>query len=218
MPLITDPSDPTESALEVRASGGQSVAILKVTDEHGVELGTFDKHGVVFSYPVWQDEVSPATNLRAGPGGVDTDYGALIFRAGQTDASVAGFQLKHGIKAGTFKPHVHWWKPTSAAGTVKWQARFSFANAGAVLNDITAESWADGTVIVSDGNTARQTAITTWSLDLSTAKDSCLVVMQIQRVSSGGTADTYAADARLQSVDLHYQWRAYGSYGEYSGA
>jgi hypothetical protein len=42
-----------------------------------------------------------------------------------------------------------------------------------------------------------------------------MIGVVIQRLSSGGGADTYGASVKLLEVDIHYQIDGFGSYQEY---
>jgi hypothetical protein len=162
---------------------------------------------------MWQDLRSPASSLRLGAGGADTVTGNLIFRSGQDDEVFDAFQMPHGFKPDVVYPHVHWWKTTSAAGTVNWEARWVVADVGDVFDDISAESYVALDVEVADGDTARLHAVYGTSIDLTGYSDSCMILFALRR-QSASSGDTYGADVHLLEIDLHYQISSLGSLTE----
>jgi hypothetical protein len=162
---------------------------------------------------MWQDLREPATSIRLGAGGADSDTGNLIFRHGQDDEVFANFQMPHGFKRDTVYPHIHWYKTTSAAGTVNWEARWVIADVGGAFDDISGVSYTTLTEEISDGDTARLHAVYGTSIDLSSYSDSCMIILALRRQSSGG-GDTYAADVHLLEIDIHHQVSNLGSLTE----
>jgi hypothetical protein len=160
---------------------------------------------------VWQTIRITASSIRVGAGGADTDTGNLIFRSGQDDIVFATFEMPHGFNpAVPVQPYIHWYKTTSAAGSVNWEMRWSIADIGDVFNDITAEPWTPLDVDVADDDTALLRATNNTPIDLSANLDSCIVIMALQRQSSAA-GDDYAADVQLVEIDVHVQVASLGS-------
>jgi hypothetical protein len=108
-------------------------------------------------------------------------------------------------------PHVHWCKTTSAAGTVKWTLEYRWADLGEVFS---AWSSADtATLVISDGDTAEQHALSEFSKIIPPAN--VVSSMMLVKISRVGGDDTYGADAKLLEFDIHYQIDARGSDTEY---
>lgn len=111
---------------------------------------------------------------------------------------------------------VHYAKSTPASGTVKWQERHRITDATRTL--AAWSSWADiDTTVSGDGDTADRQAIVSFpALDMSLAGSPIhgrAVAIDIRRVSSGGSADTYASAAILLAIGVHYSsdipgWRS----------
>ena len=172
-----------------------------------------------FTSPAWDDLRAPASGINpagsAAAATVDQEDGSLIFSNGQTQTVAVWFQLPHAWKVGSdISFHIHWKKTTSAAGTVKWQTKYQWTNIGAT--DAGFSVYADGTEAIPNSNTAGKHAIFEFTDFPGTGKTmSSMLCVVIQRVSSGGGADTYNAPVKLMEADLHYQIDSFGSYQEY---
>ena len=134
----------------------------------------------------------------------------LSFAAGADHDVPALFILpadwNDGIEADrdTISLALHWLKSTSAAGAVKWQTRYRLSGTG---RDLSAwSSWADTSVLASDGSTADRQAIDV-SADISVTSTARLparaVAVQVRRQGSSGS-DTYGAAAVLLAVQMRY--------------
>lgn len=170
--------------------------------------------------PAWDDLKAPATAINpagsVAPATIDTDDGSLVFTNGQTQIIAVWFQLPHAWKVGSdLSLHLHWAKTTSAAGTVKWQSKFEWTNIGAVRAGFSA--FVDGTEGIPNSDTAGKHALFEFPDYVGTGKTiSSMVCVVLQRLSSGGSADTYGAPVKLFEIDLHYQIDSLGSYLEYT--
>ncbi len=169
----------------------------------------------------YDDLRGPATGINppgaAADPGRDTDDGSFLFDAGTDEIIAVQFQMPHGWEEGTtVYPHIHWCKTTSAAGVVKWQWRYKKAKPGAALGAWSA--WADLTASgdFGNGDTANKHAIHYVDGGLSMEGDtiSTILMIGIQR-DANHDDDTYAADAKLLDVDVHYKMDASGSTTEY---
>jgi hypothetical protein len=181
---------------------------------------TTDRFGLTTS--VWDDVVISGTAINPvglpSPATLDTSDGAWLFASGSDNVAIFIFQIPHRINEALtattdFNFHIHWCKTTSAAGTVKWQAKFDWANIGATFGGYGA--LADGTAVVSDSNTANKHALIQWPLDPTGKTVSSILKVYLQRTSAGG-GDTYAADAKLLSADCHFRIDSMGSDSETS--
>ena len=168
--------------------------------------------------PAWDDLRSPASAINpagsAAAATVDQDDGNLVFTNGQTQTVAVLFQMPHAWKVGsTISFHIHWSKTTSASGTVKWQAKYRWYNIGAVKGSFSA--FVDLTETVANADTADLHALAETPDWAGTGKTiSSMIEVVLQRLSSGGSADTYGAAVKLAEVDLHYQLDGFGSYLE----
>lgn len=169
--------------------------------------------------PAWDDLRAPSSAINpagsAAAATVDTEDGSLIFSNGQVQTVAISFQMPHAWKVGTdVSFHIHWCKTTSAAGTVKWQVKYKWTNIGDVIPAFSA--FADGTEAIPNSDTANKHAIFEFTDFAGTGKTiSSQLTVVLQRLSSGGGADTYAAPVKLLEADLHYQIDSFGSKEEY---
>ena len=170
--------------------------------------------------PAWDDLRAPASAINpagsAAAAVVSTVDGSLTFSNGQTQTIALWFQMPHAWKVGSdVSLHVHWAKSTSAAGTVKWQSKYEWTNIGATRGGYSA--FVDGTAAISDSDTAGKHALFEFTDLPGTGKTiSSMIGVVLQRLSSGGSADTYGADVSLFEIDIHYQIDGFGSYLEYT--
>lgn len=169
--------------------------------------------------PRWDDLRFPVTAVNP-PGQVsdptvDVTSGLLVFAHNATNLIFIIAQMPHSWRQGSeIKPHVHWHKSTSAAGTVAWRLRYRIQDIGQVSTDWIDHGYAF-TPAVSDGDTALQHAITAWdAIDLSGSTLSCIINFELTRVPANAD-DTYGAGARLAEFDLHYMIDSRGSRQEY---
>lgn len=221
MPIITDPNDPTESALEVRATGGQSAPILKVTDEHGETLGYFDKHGQVYTYPSWEDLRFPASGFNpagsTAPPAVDTATGLLSF-AGNADNIIGGVaQMPHGWKGGTaIYPHIHLQFPTSNAGkNTRWLFEYDVANVNGVFTNAYGTLTAQTAITVANPASVKKHVIASFAaIDMTGFKGSTCVMWRITRLAASDGADDDTNACILLEFDIHYLADKLGSYTE----
>lgn len=169
--------------------------------------------------PAWDDLRAPSSAIN--PAGsavaatVDTEDGSLLFANGQVQTVAISFQLPHAWKVGTdISFHIHWCKTTSAAGTVKWQVKYKWTNIGDVIPAFSV--FADGTEATPNSDTANKHAIFEFTDFAGTGKTiSSQLTVVLQRLSSGGGADTYGAPVKLLEADVHYQVDSFGSGQEY---
>lgn len=163
----------------------------------------------------WDDLVISPTATKLIGGTYDTN-GTVQLRSAQDDHLFAMFQLPHGWAEGTnIHPHIHWYRPTSAAGTVKLQARCDWANIGENFSTtFTSLPWVQATHEVETGTVAGRQGIAEWYLDGTGKSISSVAICQIMRQSAGG-ADTYGTTVNVVSVDAHIQRSRAGSYNEF---
>lgn len=97
---------------------------------------------------------------------------------------------------------------------MKWQTKFEWTNIGDTRAGYS--SFVDGIAKVSDSNTAGKHALFEFPAYAGVGKGiSSMIGIVIQRLSSGGSADTYAAPVKLFEADLHYMIDSFGSNQEY---
>jgi hypothetical protein len=168
--------------------------------------------------PKWDDLRFPAAAVNP-PGaesdpGRDLTDGTFLFDATATEVLFFGAQLPHGWVSGTeLRAHVHWCKTTSASGAVVWKWRYRLAAPGKVLS-----AWSDlatAELVISDGNTAEQHALSAFPAITVHATPSAMLLIELERIG-GDSGDTYGADAKLMEFDIHVQCDALGTVNEYS--
>lgn len=152
----------------------------------------------------WRWDALERTGQEIGPDGY------MLWSASDTSSLALAFVLPGGWEEGTdVLPVLHWRKTTSAAGTVTWQTRSAWANAGSAYPALSA--FAGGTVQQSDGNTVDQHATIEMAAVAGAGKKiGSVILLEVRR--NGGT---YAANARLDAVQLLYHRVSRGSQGRY---
>jgi hypothetical protein len=166
----------------------------------------------------WESVQIPASSIilcgNAADAGRESDEtkfpGSLLFDT-TTSELVAGITaIPHGWKVGTpIRPKLHWTKTTSAANGVVWGLSYRILNVGAAPG-----AWSDvtnGTHETSISNTADVEMIDSFGEIALTGTLTAPHIAWIVTRVTGDAADTYAADARLLSVDFDYQRNAHGS-------
>lgn len=168
--------------------------------------------------PKWDDLRFPASAVNP-PGaesdpGRDLTDGTFLFDATATEVLFFQAQLPHGWIPGTeLRAHVHWCKTTSAAGAVVWQWRYRLAQPGKVFSAWSTLATAE--LVISDGNTAEQHALSAFPAVTVNATPSAMLLIELERIG-GDSGDTYAADAKLLEFDIHVQTDAMGTVNEFS--
>jgi hypothetical protein len=180
-------------------------------------------HGVVqYIDSFWDDLRFPAQGINpAGapaPPGVDTATGCLSF-AGNLDNVIGGVaQLPHSWKAGTrIHPHLHLLFTTSNPGTnTRWQFMYNradrnedFEHAAGTFTSMTAVT------IPNPGNALRHVhLIDLGELDMTTYRESCIILWQVWRLAASDAADNDTNDCLLMEFDIHYEIDKPGSVDE----
>lgn len=167
----------------------------------------------------WDDLKFPASGInppgQASDPDLDTTNGTWLFAASGTEVIFLIAQMPHAWKAGSeVKPHVHWYKTTSASGDVMWQLEYKKIAIGETM-DASFTAVTSSTSAITDNDTAEEHLLTPFSaIDMSDMGISDMLVMKLSRLGSDA-ADTYGADAALLEFDIHYQIDARGSAREY---
>jgi hypothetical protein len=116
-------------------------------------------------------------------------------------------QLPHGYKEGSdIHPHVHWAPTTAAAGNVKWQLEYSWANMDGTFG-------APTTIfgIGAAGGTAWKHILTDLTDISGTGKTVSSMLMCRLFRNPADSSDTYEADATLLEFDIHFIVDSLGS-------
>jgi hypothetical protein len=166
----------------------------------------------------WEDLRFPSQGINpagsAAPPTVDdtTFPGTLLFASGADNLIGGVAQLPHGWQRGTaIRPHVHWCKTTSAAGTVAWRLRYTWADIGGTFGAYSA--WDTATSGVPNSDTANKHALANFT-ELTPATgvgESSMIIWELMRDVS---EDDYGANARLLELDFHYQTNKSGTKSE----
>ena len=167
--------------------------------------------------PNWDDLKFPATAVnppgQAADPDFDTTNGTWLFDASGTETIFLIAQMPHAWKEGSLiKPHVHWYKSTSAGGNVMWQLdykKFPIGEVGdAAFTALTATTTVSGTP---DNDTAQEHLLTSFAdIDMTGMTLSDMLLMKVSRIG-GNAADTYGADCALMEFDIHFQIDTLGS-------
>lgn len=179
-------------------------------------IGNVDSYSHTSQYePNWEDLKFPASAInppgQAGDPDFDTTNGTWLFDAAGTEVIYLIAQMPHAWKEGsTIKPHVHWYKSTSAVGNVLWRLEYKKFPIGEVGDaafttlDVTSPA-------VGDDDTAQQHALSAFAdIDMTGMGLSDMLLMKLSRIG-GDASDTYGADAALMEFDIHYQVDTLGS-------
>lgn len=165
--------------------------------------------------PAWDDLRAPASAINpagsASAAAVNQEDGSLVFVDGSTNSIAIQFQMPHNWLVGSdIYFHVHWCKTTSAVGTVKWQYKYKWTNIGSVRAGFS--GFLDLTEVVVNADTADLHALASSAVIAGAGKTmSSIICIVLQRLSSGGSADTYNDDVKLFDADIHYQVDGFGS-------
>lgn len=168
----------------------------------------------------WDDLRMPSTLINppglASDPGRDTTDGTLLFAATGQELIFTEAQMPHAWVNGTdIKPHVHWAKTTSAAGDVAWQLEYKHAPINAVMDASFTLIGPITTAVFTDPDTLDHHLITSFgSVTMTGYNDSHIMLFKLSRMGSD-VGDTYGADAKLLSYDVHYQSNSRGSVTEF---
>lgn len=166
-------------------------------------------------FPIWRDLFTSVANLKAGA--TAPDFGTYQASGGlqtylfdgstRTEEVHGSFELQHDYEEGTdIDFHVHWEPTTAAAGNVRWSIEYVWKNTG------------DGATVpttIHSVNAAGGTAWVTKKNDIGTITGTgksigSVFVFRLFRESTH-VDDTYAADAALIQVGIHYKVDTAGS-------
>lgn len=170
----------------------------------------------------WDDFRFPAAGINP-PGAAadptrDTADGCFLFSGTNTNVIAIQALMPHTWKTGSLVvPHVHWEKPTPAAGAVMWEFKYKVAEAGqpfpAQWTTLTASTPVSGTP---DDNSAGRHLITSFGpVNLGVGDVAPMLKILVSRLP-GDAADTYNAAAKLLEFDIHYLKDSAGSGGEFT--
>lgn len=170
----------------------------------------------------WDDLRTPSVTVN--PPGLasdpdrDTSDGTLLFDAASTEIVFFGIQMPHAWAEGTeIHPHIHWAKTTSAAGNVVWKLEYKHAPINAVMDSAFTSLGEKDTPEFTEQDTADWHQITSLGyMTMTGYDDSHCMLFKLSRVG-GSASDTYGADAKMISFDIHYQINSRGSVEEYPG-
>lgn len=188
-------------ALEARASSAEAVLSTREMRE---------LQGAV-RY-VWRDILGPVTGINplgaASDPDVDSVDGTLLFDDTTEEVIALVIQVNHdwagnvSAEGLTGRLHVHWSKTTDAAGDVEWEYRYRIFSEGDIPPSWSAWAAADTRSSAVDA-TQKQIIDGFPDIDMSGQEVSCIVSIQVRR-NPAAADDTYGADAKLWSVDMHY--------------
>lgn len=160
----------------------------------------------------WKDLLGPVTGINplgaASDPDIDPADGALLFDDTTEEVIAAIYQVNHDWAGGVLpeglegRLHVHWSKTSNAAGDVEWEYCYRVFSAGDVPPAWSSWAAADTRSEAVDA-TQKQIIDGFPAIDLSGQEVSCIISVQVRRNPAAGD-DTYGADAKLWSMDIHY--------------
>jgi hypothetical protein len=174
-----------------------------------------DASKVIDMLDQWEDENIAGITLGAGSSGPDlialntTPINVYAFDGGATIEQLYGMiEIPHAYKQGSdITLHIHWMPTTTGTGNVKWGINYQWVNAG----DVYSSSATLATVTVAASGTAWDGTNTDVVVISGTGKNiSSQFAFRLFRDPSDA-ADTYAGDAALINVGIHYQKDGNGS-------
>lgn len=171
----------------------------------------------------WDDIRTSATTVN--PPGLasdpdrDTSDGTLLFDASGTELIFIEIQMPHDWKEeDDIHPHIHWCKTTSATGDVVWQLEYKHFPINAVGDSSFTSLGEKYTAEFTEQDTEDWHQITSLGyMDMTGKGDSHVILFKLSRIGSSSN-DTYGADAKMLSFDIHYRRDSRGSVIEYPGA
>jgi len=196
----------------------------KATSYGGGQLGnnssnsTFETDGTLVyngNATVWEDVNLAGLELGAGastPDLVDVNNTGLQLRAFDGTAIVeqlyGTIELPHSYKEGSnITMHVHWMPTTTETGNVRWKIDYKWVNAGDVYTNTVTTQSTDGAA----SGTAWDGTNTDFSTITGTGKTiSSHFVFRLYRDPTD-VNDTYAADAAVIQIGIHYEKDTNGS-------
>ena len=124
-----------------------------------------------------------------------------------TEEAHGAFELQHDYKEGTdLYPHIHWYPSNTGTGNVKWQLEYWIVGG-------TVSSTATLTGIGAATGTAWQKVDTEFTTIVGSSFSIGLQIHFRLFRDPTDAADTYASDAVLGTVGVHYQCDTFGSSG-----
>ena len=167
----------------------------------------------------WDDIVIQGYNLGTGASAPD-----LINFTPITSMQIHGFdgtatseqvfaqvELPHDWSEGTaILPHIHWTPINANAGNVKWFMDYVVAD----VNGVFSGSQTLSVVDASDGVAWKNQVAALGTINMAGYKISAHIVMRIYRTPTDAQ-DTYASDAGLLTLGIHYQKDSFGSRQEF---
>lgn len=165
----------------------------------------------------WRDEILPATALGAGASAPDLvtltgNILAYAFDGGSTAEQLYGsFELNHEYKEGTdIFPHIHWAPVNANAGNVKWNLEYSVASKDSAFAVATTISCTDANLGANTHHVVEFSAISGTG-----RKVGDVIAFRLYR-DPADASDTYASDAILLSLGIHYQVDSTGSVNKFT--
>lgn len=164
----------------------------------------------------WDDLRAPVSSIplhgKSGDPDADTD-GVFLFDGTAAEQVSVLYQMPHCWNSTGIRFHCHWGKSTNAAGDVVWEMRYRIFNNGEVPG-----AWGALAAATSRSTTidaTQKVLVDGWpEIDMSTIRLSGWFHVQLRR-NPAATADTYAADAKLYGVDVHFRRHGLGSVEEH---
>jgi hypothetical protein len=160
---------------------------------------------------VWNDINFPASNLK--PGVTSPDWTTIVgsiagytFSASKDQDLHGCTEILHDYQEGTdIIPHIHWSPMTTSSGTVRWGLEYAWVNTGDVRTTSTT-IYVDSVALVA--GTHQVVSFPTISgTGMKIGSGLCV------RIFREGTHanDTYAGDAFVPNLGIHYQCDTLGS-------
>jgi hypothetical protein len=168
----------------------------------------------------WDDMLTVGTGIN--PPGAASDparstiTGLLEFSGTADNVIVGEWQMSHQWKPGIVKPHIHLRFPTSAVANTRWKFEYDVSSVnGDFINNSGTLTTLSTVTIANPQNIKKHVVAGFGDIDLSSYKESAVILWRITRLANSDAADNHTAVVELLSVDLHYQKEKAGTELEY---
>jgi len=223
--------DLTIEGSDIDNSGAGADLVIDADAGNSIQMGDIGGNSdtefngdVVYNDTFWEDLRFPSVSIKIGAtkapgfaqfkddGSGSTGVYTYYYDDSSEEQQFLIAQLPHAYKEGTdIEPHVHWAPSDANSGNVVWGLEYTWQNIDGTFGNTTAITVTDA----ADG-TADKHQIADFATITGTSKTlSSILVCRIYRDATNAS-DTYASDAALLEVDIHYEIDAPGSDSEYT--
>lgn len=174
-----------------------------------------DRQIVEITNNTWNDINISSNSLKNGVSapsdwtipGTSLSIKSFIGTGSTIQSAYGSAEILHDYKEGTdITPHLHYCPTTTGTGNIKWQMEYAWINRGGTISASTTLS----AVVAASGIVGNTNIASFPAISGSNMKMGSRFVFRIFR-DPADAADTYAADAGVTDVGIHYKKDAMGS-------